>query len=91
MSENDTQELVAKFQKNSAEKVRVALCRFRGRMLVDLRIYFETDDGNYLPTKKGVAISPELWDHFRAAIEAVESKLEERGLWAPVALSGDNE
>jgi hypothetical protein len=83
--------LLGEFRRNSSEVVRVVLARFKGRMFVDLRCYFEDDEGTFRPTKKGVAISPDLWDEFRTAIEATERELVTRGLWAPERSEGDRE
>jgi hypothetical protein len=44
--------------KNSKEKIRVAVREYKGREFVDVRVYFENDDGQWLPTKKGITISP---------------------------------
>ena len=29
---------------------------FKGKPLVDIRVYYRTDDGDWLPTKKGITL-----------------------------------
>ena len=68
------------FNRNSREKIRLALSEYQGNHYVDIRTYFENEDGEYKPTRKGVTFKPELWPKFRKAIEALEAEILEAGL-----------
>lgn len=46
--------------KNSREEIRVTLETYQGRELVNLRVWFEADGGEYRPSKKGIAFRREL-------------------------------
>ena len=46
-------ELIAQFEKNATEVVRVSLTEYRKRKLVDVRVYYSDDEGQYRPTKRG--------------------------------------
>ena len=59
---------VAVFAKNSWEKVHVSLSEFRGRELVDIRIYWSPDGTNWHPSKKGVSIGIEKLPMLLAAL-----------------------
>lgn len=43
---------IYEFSKNQREKVKVALTEFNGNELMDIRIYFESENGEWLLTKK---------------------------------------
>mgnify|MGYP003964485663 FL=1 len=53
-------EIIGEIQKNQKEKIIVSVNEFKGHRYVDLRIHFEGDDGEYVPTKKGIAISSKI-------------------------------
>lgn len=50
--------LLGEIQKNSVEKIRVSSTSYQGHSYIDIRVYFEDDQGEWRPTKKGVTISP---------------------------------
>lgn len=81
-------ELIAQFDKNATEVVRVSLTEFRGRKLIDFRVYYADDEGQYKPTKKGVALNAEAYPEFKQAMLALEKILLERHLIDPDALDG---
>jgi len=76
-------ELIAQFDKNATEVVRVSLTEYRGRKLVDVRIYYSDAEGQYRPTKKGVSLSLEVYPDFKRAMLALEKVLLERDLISP--------
>jgi hypothetical protein len=76
-------ELIAQFEKNATEVVRVSLTEYRGRKLVDVRVYYSDDEGQYRPTKKGVSLSVEVYPDFKRALLELEKILLERDLISP--------
>ncbi len=50
--------------KNETDKIVISMKEYKGRKYIDMRTYFRGDDGNYLPTKKGVTIAPKFIDAF---------------------------
>lgn len=68
-------ELIAQFEKNATEVVRVSITEFRGRKLVDLRVYYTDDEGEYRPTRKGISISVDGYPEFRNAIARLDKVL----------------
>jgi len=68
-------ELIAQFEKNATEVVRVSITEFRGRKLIDLRVYYTDDEGEYRPTRKGIAISVDGYPEFRNAIARLDKVL----------------
>lgn len=51
--------LLATFPRTDRSEVRLSLSAFRGKKTIDLRLFFLTTEGEWLPTKKGVALRPE--------------------------------
>jgi hypothetical protein len=68
-------DVIAQFEKNATEVVRVSLTEFRGHKLIDLRVYYSDDEGQFKPTKKGVSLSVGLYSEFKKAIHSLEKTL----------------
>ena len=52
---------------------------FKGHQFVDLRIYAKEDGKDPVPTKKGLAVSQQLWPQFRQALAQVEEAMLKQG------------
>ena len=52
--------IIGEIQKNKSQKIIVATNEYKGKQLVDIRVHYEGDDGEYMPTKKGIALTPEM-------------------------------
>ncbi len=48
--------------KSETDKIVISLKEYKGHKYIDVRTFFQDDDGNYLPTKKGITISPKFVD-----------------------------
>lgn len=75
MSDN----LVCEVCKNSREVFRFRLGEFKGHKFIDMRVFAVEDGKDPAPTKKGLAVSAQLWPQFRAALEQVEAAMIEQG------------
>lgn len=73
-------EVIAQFEKNATEVVRVSLTEFRGHKLIDIRVYYSDDEGQYKPTKKGVSLSVGLYTDFKKGVLALEKALLDQNL-----------
>lgn len=51
--------IIAEWQKNSRESVRVTLGEYAGKPNCDVRIWYEAKDGSLKPSPKGVTVSLE--------------------------------
>jgi len=56
------------FAKNALEQVRVERTTFRGREYVNARIWFQDERGEWRPTQKGLALTPELAEQVARAM-----------------------
>lgn len=45
---------------------------FKGTTLVDIRQYYKAEDGNVLPTKKGISLTVEQWQTLKRAVADVD-------------------
>jgi hypothetical protein len=79
----DDRKVLHEFKRNQEETLRVSLSTFKGRTYIDIRMFYEDPNGELAPTKKGVTITPELWDEFRNAVAAAEEALQKANLWHP--------
>jgi len=62
------EQLVATFYKNAREQVHVILRDFKGRDLIDLRVFWTQDGKAWHPGKKGLALSVEKLPLLLAAL-----------------------
>jgi hypothetical protein len=79
----DDRKVLHEFKRNAEETLRVSLSTFKGRTYVDIRLFYTDDKDELAPTKKGITVTPELWDEFRVAVAAAEQELQDRNLWHP--------
>lgn len=62
--------ILATIPRSATEHLQIAINEYKGKSYLDLRIFYTTDDGaNWLPTKKGVTVSPDNLQMFKEAIE----------------------
>ena len=74
--------ILATIEWSETEQLQISVSEYRGKSYFNLRIYYTTDDGaNWLPTKKGVTVSPDnlplLKDAVEEAMQELASELEE--------------
>jgi hypothetical protein len=63
---------VYEFQKNALEKVIIQFTEYRGKKLIDLRVYYNAGQNNmedWKPTPKGISLSRELIKELKKGIE----------------------
>ena len=74
-------QLVASFQKNKFEEVRVQVKEFKGYDLLDLRVYTTLKDGEEkIPNGKGLSINVTHFIELKNAVLLAEQVLRENGL-----------
>ena len=65
--------------KNAREKIIFRRGEFKGHKFSDMRGWAVEDGKDPAPTKKGLAVSPQLWPQFRAALDQVEAAMVQEG------------
>ena len=62
--------LIATVPRSATEQLQISINEYKGKSYLDMRIYYTTDDVlNWLPTKKGVTVSPENLELLKDAID----------------------
>lgn len=69
--------LIGEFQKNSQETLRVTLQAFNGHPLVDIRIWLRMESGEWIATRKGVAIDPDLLPQLEKLLHGASEEYEQ--------------
>jgi hypothetical protein len=54
--------IIGEIERNDTERLRVEVSNYRGKDFVSARIYYLADNGEWLPTKKGITVKPEQVD-----------------------------
>lgn len=71
----DDAKILATIPRTATEQLQISINSYKEKKYLDLRIYYTTDDGGtWLPTKKGVTVSP---DNLLTLKEAVEEAMQE--------------
>ena len=73
--------IIKDIQRNSSEIIRIEISEFKGKELINLRIWYQTlENGEvvYKPTQKGVALSIEKFDELKEAVIKIEEYLHDR-------------
>jgi len=66
---------VVEIKKNNTEIIRIAQSEFKGNKFIDCRVFFEKD-GEYYPTKKGIAFSPHITKQIIEGILQVHEEID---------------
>ena len=70
--------IINEFQKNTNEKIRVELSKFKGKQYLGFRILFKDEkDDSWKYTKKGITISVDLVDELKKSIDKAASQIYE--------------
>ena len=60
--------IIKDIDKGKGEIIRVEISEFKGKKLLNLRVWYTDANGDYKPTQKGIAIPPELYEQVKEAI-----------------------
>jgi len=58
-------------RKNKSEVIRIQLKEYKEHKLIDLRVWYEDEEGEYKPTKKGISFNRNLAVNMANAIKEV--------------------
>ncbi|MCX5890519.1 MAG: transcriptional coactivator p15/PC4 family protein [Deltaproteobacteria bacterium] len=77
-------EIISQITKNAREVVFLSLSEFKGHRLIDIRVHVPGDqEGDWVPTRKGVSLSVGLYPAFKQALVQLEQALIKQGLLDP--------
>ena len=72
--------VIADFQKNKTEDIKLSLTEYQGHKLIDFRVYFKDNEGESKPTKKGITVNVKFFPELKEAIMKAEKILKEKEL-----------
>ena len=74
--------VIYEFQKNSFEKVMMELNNFRGKRLINVRVYYLADSkmDDWKPSSKGIAMSLDLLPELKKGIDKAYKRWEKKKL-----------
>ena len=79
-SQSNDDVVVAQFEKNKKEEVRISVGTFHGRRIINIRVFYKDDDGTWKPGKQGLAVSVERYKDLAGAVLQVGEHLKAQGL-----------
>lgn len=71
-------QIIADIERNSREIIRIEVSEFKGKELINLRIWYSHFDGSYRPTQKGVALDISKYEDLKAAIDKIGTYLKDK-------------
>lgn len=68
--------VIGEIQKGT-DRIMVTVKEFKGKTYIDIRTYFENDQGEMMPTKKGVSLTPENLDEILVLLQDAKKAVKE--------------
>lgn len=57
------------------DKIIITVKEFKGKQYIDIRTYFENDAGEWIPTKKGISLTPENLNEIMPLLETAQKSI----------------
>jgi len=70
------EQIIHQFKKNANETVMVKFSEFKGKRLIDLRVFYLSEDGIWRPTPKGISLRRELIPELKQGIDKAAEEYE---------------
>lgn len=71
-------QVIADIGKNSREIIRVEVSEFKGKELINLRIWYQTFEGDYKPTQKGITLDISQFAELEKAVRKIGEFIEDK-------------
>ncbi len=69
------QEFIFSFPKNDKEEIRFSIREFKGQLYFESRLFFKNDNGDWLPTKKGLTLSIGHFCEFKRGVTKINERV----------------
>ena len=76
---NSEEKVIGEVNKNSKEKIRCLFKTYKGKQLFDIRVYYENDEGTWLPTKKGVCFTVDILNDLSNIVQNAVKEIGKKG------------
>ncbi|MGB8992599.1 MAG: transcriptional coactivator p15/PC4 family protein [Desulfobaccales bacterium] len=74
-------DIISQVTKNAREVIFLSLSEYKGHRLIDIRVHVPGDqEGDWVPTRKGVSIAVGLYPAFKQALAELEKAMIQQGL-----------
>ena len=74
-------QVISRVPKNAREVLFLSLSEFKGHRLIDFRVHVPGDqEGDWVPTRKGVSLAVGLYPAFKEALVQLEEAMLQQGL-----------
>jgi hypothetical protein len=60
------------------DKIIITLKEFKGKQYIDIRTYFENQEGEWIPTKKGISLTPDNVDDLIKFLNEAKQKVSDK-------------
>ena len=70
-----TGNVISVIAKNNTTTVQTKISEWKGNTYIDVREYFKNQAGDWIPTKKGIAITVPMLSEIITALEKAEEQL----------------
>ena len=67
---------IVEIKKNKTNYVQIELREYEGHPYVDVREFYDAEDGKRLPTKKGITFSPKVLEQVIEGLVQVQNYLD---------------
>ncbi len=65
---------MTEIDKNSLEKIRIQRTKYKGKDLLDIRVFYEAENGEWKPSPKGITFKVELLEDIISALESERTR-----------------
>ena len=67
---------IIEIKKNKSNYVQIELREYEGHNYVDVREFYDTEDGKRLPTKKGITFSPKVLEEVIDGLTLLKNQID---------------
>lgn len=71
-------QVISDINKNSREIIRIEVSEFKGRELINLRIWYQHFDGEYKPTQKGITLDISHYEELKGAVDQIGQYIKDK-------------
>ena len=68
---------IIEIKKNKTNYVQIELREYEGHKYVDVREFYDAEDGKRLPTKKGITFSPKVLEQVIDGLNMLQNNIKE--------------
>ena len=72
-------DVVGEMEKGWNEKIVFGVSQFKGKNYANIRIFYEDDEGEWKPTKKGISVNLEDFQEFKDHMGKLDDYIQEKG------------